>query len=88
MRNKSEIPKQLKIKLLHGTEDASNVMVGLSEIVRFHSDIAFRKFYQTEYPKRHATMNEIVIASLYGIYLLKMKESSETMHEQGDFKYV
>lgn len=30
----------------------------------------------------------VVIAGLYGIYLLKMKESSETMHEQGDFKHV
>ena len=30
----------------------------------------------------------VVIAGLYGIYLLKMKESSETMQEQGDFKHV
>lgn len=71
MKNKSDILKHIKIKLLHGTEDASNIMVGLSEIDRFHSGIVI-----------------VVIAGLYGIYLLKMKESSETMHEQGDFKHV
>lgn len=59
MKNKSDILKHIKIKLLHGTEDASKIMVSLSEIDRFHSDIAFRQFYQTEYPERHATMKEI-----------------------------